>query len=129
MSIPVDVRRRGGAFLGYPIGDFHTRHDRIVAYMEELARLSDRAAYQVIGYTYEHRPMPVLTVTTPENHARLEGIREEHLASLDPENPVSVDGDRPAIVHLGYGVHGYETSPAEASSEGNGANHSRTTAW
>ncbi len=103
------------AFLGYPIGDFHTRHDRIVAYMEELARLSDRAAYQVIGYTYEHRPMPVLTVTTPENHARLEEIRKDHLASLDPENPPSVDGDRPAIVHLGYGVHGNETSSPEAA--------------
>ena len=102
-------------FLGYPIGDFHTRHDRIVSYMEELARLSDRATFQIIGYTYERRPMPVLTVTAPENHARLEEIRQEHLASLDPESPASVDGDRPAIVHLGYGVHGNETSSAEAA--------------
>ena len=102
-------------FLGYPIGDFHTRHDRIVSYMQELARLSDRATFQIIGYTYEHRPMPVLTVTSPENHGRLEQIRQEHLASLDPANPASVDEDRPAIVHLGYGVHGNETSSAEAA--------------
>ncbi|NNM33750.1 MAG: zinc carboxypeptidase [Gemmatimonadetes bacterium] len=102
-------------FLGYPIGDFHTRHDRIVAYMEELARLSDRATFQIIGYTYEHRPMPVLTVTAPENHARLEEIRQNHLASLDPQNPPTVDATRPAIVHLGYGVHGNETSSAEAA--------------
>ena len=72
-------------FLGYPIGTFHTRQDRIVAYMQELARLSDRATYQSIGMTFEHRDMPVLTVTSPANHARLEEIRQAHLASLDPE--------------------------------------------
>ena len=31
------------AFLGYPIGEQHTRHDQIVAYLTELAALSDRA--------------------------------------------------------------------------------------
>ena len=102
-------------FLGYSIGSFHTRHDRIVSYMQELARLSDRATYQSIGMTYEHRPMPVLTVTSPENHTRLEAIRQEHLASMDPNAPPSANATRPAIVHLGYGVHGNETSSAEAA--------------
>jgi hypothetical protein len=100
-------------FLGYPIGSMHTRHDRIVAYLQELARLSDRASYQVIGTTYEHRPMPVLTVTTRTNLARLEEIRREHLASLDPNAPPS--SALPVIVHLGYGVHGNEASSAEAA--------------
>ncbi len=100
-------------FLGYPIGSFHTRHDRIVSYMQELANLSDRATYQEIGITNEHRVMPVLTVTTAANHARLESIRQEHLASLEPgaTPPTNV----PAIVHLGYGVHGNEPSSAEAA--------------
>src|SRR3990170_1167545 len=68
-------------FLGYEIGTHHTRHDRIVAYMQELARVSERASYQEIGRTYELRPMPVLTVTAPANHARLEEIRRQHLMS------------------------------------------------
>ena len=50
-------------FLGYEIGSFHTRHDRIVSYMQTLAALSDRASYRSIGMTYEHRPMPVLSVS------------------------------------------------------------------
>ncbi len=100
-------------FLGYPIGTFATRHDRIVAYMQELARLSDRATYQSIGMTFEHRPMPVLTVTSPANHARLETIRQEHLASLDPGAPEG--GDIPAIAHLGYNIHGNENSAGESS--------------
>ena len=38
-------------FLGYEIGDFHTRHDRMVSYMEKLAEVSDKAHFQTIGYT------------------------------------------------------------------------------
>jgi len=103
------------AFLGYPIGSYHTRHDRIVAYMQELARRSERAAYQEIGMTFEHRPMPVLTVTSPENHARLEEIRLRHLAATGMDGEPGPEEGLPLIVHLGYGVHGNETSSAEAA--------------
>ncbi|MDX1493813.1 MAG: M14 family zinc carboxypeptidase [Longimicrobiales bacterium] len=102
-------------FLRYPIGSYHTRHDRIVAYMQELARLSDRASYQEIGMTFEHRPMPVLTVTSPDNHARLEEIRTQHLAASRGEIDAAAANRIPLIVHLGYGVHGNETSSAEAA--------------
>lgn len=102
-------------FLGYAIGTHHTRHDRIVAYMQELARLSDRATYQEIGRTYELRPMPVLTVTAPENHARLEEIRRQHMMSTEPGTTPASAAERKVIVHLGYGVHGNETSSAEAA--------------
>ena len=101
------------AFLGYPIGTHHTRHDMIVAYFRELARLSDRATVQEIGRTVEHRVMPVLTVTSPANHARLEEIRTAHLAAL--RAGAGPDPDRPVIVHLGYGVHGNETSSSEVA--------------
>ena len=102
-------------FLGYPIGSYHTRHDRIVAYMQELARRSDRATYQEIGRTFEHRAMPVLTVTAPENHARLEEIRSRHLAASRGEIDEATASSLPLIVHLGYGVHGNETSSSEAA--------------
>jgi hypothetical protein len=101
-------------FLGYEIGSHHTRHDRIVAYFQELARVSDRATYQEIGTTHGHRVMPVLTVTTPGNHARLEEIRQQHLAAALPGGGTASD-DRPIVVHLGYGVHGNETSSSEAA--------------
>ena len=102
-------------FLGYAIGTHHTRHDRIVAYMEELARLSDRASYQSIGRSIEHRDLPVLTVTSPGNHTRLEDIRETHLQAADPAEEAIPPADRPIVVHLGYGVHGNETSSAEVA--------------
>jgi hypothetical protein len=106
------------AFVGYEIGHVHTRHDRIVAYLQELARLSDRVTYQEIGVTPGARVMPVITVTSPGNHARLEEIRRAHLAAIDPSVPPPEAGtaaDRPLIVHLGYGVHGNETSSSETA--------------
>ena len=102
-------------FLGYDIGSHHTRHDLIVAYMKELASVSDRAEYQEIGRTYGHRVMPVLTVTAPANHARLEEIRLQHVRAADPAESAVPALDRPVIVHLGYGVHGNETSSSEAA--------------
>ena len=102
-------------FLGYPIGSHYTRHDRIVAYFAELARLSDKATFEVIGKTYEERPQVVLTITSPENHARLEAIRQEHLTLVDPDAPELNYAELPVIVHLGYSVHGAETSSGEAA--------------
>ncbi len=106
------------AFLGYEIGALHTRHDRIVAYMQELARLSDRVTYQEIGVTHGMRVLPVITVTSPANHARLDEIRRVHLAAADPSTPegeLPPVSDRPVVVHLGYGVHGNETSSSEVA--------------
>lgn len=102
-------------FLGYPIGEWHTRHDKIVAYMEKLAELSDRATVQYIGYTYERRAQVVLTVTSPQNQSNLESIRTEHLKLTDPAQPMPDISNLPAIIHLGYNVHGNEPSSAEAA--------------
>src|SRR5690606_8491250 len=92
----------------------HTRHDQIVNYMRELARVSDRVTYQEIGRTYGERLMPVITITAPSNHARLEEIRQAHLRVADLSQPTP-SADRPVIVHLGYGVHGNEASSSEAA--------------
>ncbi len=102
-------------FLGYPIGTLHTRHDAIVAYMNKLAEVSDRATIQVIGETYEHRKQVVLTVTSPENHDNLEQIRQEHIRAITP--PLSTEdlSDQKSIVLLGYNVHGNEPSGGEAA--------------
>jgi len=102
-------------FFGYGIGSHYTRHDRIVDYFKELDRLSDKASFQIIGKTYEERPQIILTITSPENQSNLEAIRQEHVRLTDPKVP---DGDykkQPVVVHLGYSVHGNETSSAEAA--------------
>ena len=42
-------------FLGYTIGSQHTRHDKIVEYIKELSKVSDRVSFKVIGETYQWR--------------------------------------------------------------------------
>ncbi|MFH5885399.1 M14 family zinc carboxypeptidase [Halalkalibaculum sp. DA3122] len=102
-------------FFGYDIGSHYTRHDRIVDYFEKLAEVSDKASFQVIGETYEHRPQVVLTVTSAENHANLEQIRKKHATVLDPSVPALDPDTDPAVVALDYSVHGDETSSGEAA--------------
>jgi len=102
-------------FLGYDIGTHYTRHDRIVAYLKELARISDKASFQVIGETYEKRLQVVLTVTSSKNHSNIENIRKEHLTLLDPKVPALDPEEGKSIVALNYSVHGDETSSGEAA--------------
>lgn len=102
-------------FLGYSVGDFHTRIDRMVAYMEELAEVSNKANFEIIGYTNERRPQIVLTITTPKNYENLESIREEHLKIAQPDARVGNMEEQPVIILLGYNVHGNEPSSTEAA--------------
>lgn len=102
-------------FLGYEVGEWHTRYARIVNYMEKLAELSPRAQIQTIGYTHERRPQIILTISSEENLADLEQIRQEHLANADPEQTQGDVSSMPVIVHLGYNVHGNEPSSSEVS--------------
>lgn len=101
-------------FLGYPIGSYFTRYEQVVAYLRELARVSDRVHIQTIGKTYEQREQVIVTVTSPTNYGKLEQIRQEHLNQIDPAKAV-LNTSAPIIIHLGYGVHGNETSSTETS--------------
>lgn len=102
-------------FLGYDIGDHHTRHDLIVAYLTKLAEVSDRASVYEYGKTHEGRKLVILTVTSPENMGRLDQIKQDHLAFVDPsKSPTNYD-QVPIFVNLGYNVHGNEPSSSEAA--------------
>lgn len=102
-------------FLGYPIGDWHTRHDRMVSYFEKLAELSEIADIQTIGYSNEHRPQVVLTITSKENHENLEAIRTQHLTLAEGTMPRGGIDNMPVVVLLGFNVHGNEPSGMEAA--------------
>lgn len=101
-------------FLGYPIGSYFTRHEQVLAYFRELAKVSSRVHVTSIGKTYEQREQIIVTITSPSNYGRLEEIRQEHLNQADPSKP-ALSSNAPVIIDLGYGVHGNETSSTEAS--------------
>ena len=102
-------------FLGYPIGNWHTRYDLIIKYFEKLDAVSDLAQLQTIGYTHEHRPKVILTIASAAHLTNLEQVRQKQLQLADPSQPLPDIKNMPSIIHQGYGVHGNEPSSAEAA--------------
>ncbi|RDY61007.1 M14 family zinc carboxypeptidase [Flagellimonas nanhaiensis] len=102
-------------FLGYPIGERHTRHDLIVAYLTKLAEVSDRASIYEYGRTHEDRKLVILTISSPTNMSNLEGLKQQHLKFTDPsQTPTNYD-EVPIFINLAYNVHGNEPSSSEAA--------------
>ena len=102
-------------FLGYPIGEYHTRHDLVVAYMEKLAELSDKATLMVYGKTNENRKLIMLTITSLENHKNFDAIKKKHLQVVDINSNITDFSNLPIFINLAYGVHGNEPSSTEAA--------------
>jgi hypothetical protein len=99
-------------FTGYEVGERPVRYGDMVSYLRELAARSDRISVETIGYSHERRPILTLTVTSADNHANLETIRETHLDRL--EGRAAPDA-APMVLWINFGVHGAETSGMEAA--------------
>jgi len=103
------------AFLGYPIGAYNTRHDKVVAYFKTLASLSDKTTLTVYGETHEHRELVILNISNAGNIKNLEAIRQEHLKLIDVNKPLGAVANLPIFINLAYNVHGNEASSTEAA--------------
>jgi hypothetical protein len=94
--------------LGFEPGQWHPRHDQIVTYLTRLAEASDRVHLEIIGQTHGQRPLLLLTFAAPEHLAGLDDLRADRRRA-------SRAGDGPAVIWLGYSVHGNEASGASAA--------------
>ncbi len=102
--------------LGMEIGEWHVRHDQLVRYLRAVAEASDRVSIEQFARSHERREMVVLTITSPQNHGRLEQIREQHLALVDTSRAADLDLEQmPVVLYQGYSVHGNEPSGANAA--------------
>ncbi|HMB91667.1 MAG TPA: M14 metallopeptidase family protein, partial [Rhodothermales bacterium] len=104
-------------FLGYEPGTQFTIYADVIAYIKALAEASDRVTLHEYGHTHEGRKLHYLVITTPENHGRIEDIRQNNLRFAHDQD-VDVDGliaQQPVITWLSYNVHGNEPSSTEAA--------------
>ncbi|EKE81487.1 M14 family metallopeptidase [Idiomarina xiamenensis] len=100
--------------LGYQVGEWHVRHDQLVRYMEILAEQSDRITLEVTGRTHEQRPLLLLTVTSANNHANIDDVRQRHLAVSDATKNADTN-KAPLVYYMGYSIHGDESSGSNAA--------------
>ncbi len=108
------------AFLGYPLGSRFTHYSRIVDYLRALAAASPRVSLTQYGESVEGRPLMLVTITSADNSGRLEEIRRRHQRFAAPAAMTQAELDalvftQPGFIWLAYGVHGNESSSAEAA--------------
>ncbi|WP_394129209.1 M14 family metallopeptidase [Shewanella maritima] len=97
-------------YLGYPLGEWHLRHDQINHYLQQLAEQSDRVSLDSAGKSYQQRDQLTAVITSNNNQKNLTRI----LASrADAKTGRQQTG--PLIIWLAYSIHGDEASGAHAA--------------
>lgn len=99
--------------LGSPVGEWHVRHDQLVQYMQILAERSDRVSIVETGRTHENRPLLLLTITSPQNQAKITDIQQRHVDAVTSGK--KADPTNPLVIYMGYSVHGDEASGSNAA--------------
>lgn len=101
--------------IGHGIGAQPVRHDLMVDYIRKLGNASSRMQVETIGYSHERRPILFITVSSPENLARIDEIKANHILRTDPARSNEASDDLPVVTWLNYGVHGAEASGMDAA--------------
>ncbi len=127
-KVPFDFYERGpyrpdvprpATLLGYEPGEFHTTYANYERFLRELTPKTDRLRMFTLGQTPEHRPLYLLAVSSPENLARLDEIKNDVARLADPRtcndaDAAAIAARSPMIVWLSYSIHGDESSAFEA---------------
>lgn len=102
--------------IGHEIGTRHTRPSQVVRYFEAVADSSDRVILRSHGRTYEGRRLIHAVVTSPDQQGELKSIRTANRRMTTNPGAVQEEDleDMPAVVLMGYSIHGDEASGTEA---------------
>ncbi|MEO0650322.1 MAG: M14 family zinc carboxypeptidase [Planctomycetota bacterium] len=105
------------AFLGAPAGSRLAHGTQIRAAFKAWAEMSPRMELFDHGVTHEGRPLYHAVIGSEENIARLDDLLADQQTFADPrlDGAAELIESRPAFAWLGYGIHGDETSAADAA--------------
>ena len=102
-------------FFGFNVGFRHLNHAQVAGYVKKLAEVSDRITVQQMAETHGGRPCLLATITSDANRNRLNKIQASH-RKLTKRNANQVEIENlPAVINMGYGVHGDESSATNCS--------------
>ena len=92
-----------------------TYYHQVESYFKQLTEKSTLIKHQKYGVTPEQRDLNVFFISTPENLANLEQIRNNNLAAIGlSKNGNQMIGDK-LIVWLSFNVHGNEFAGTESA--------------
>jgi hypothetical protein len=103
------------AFLPHEHGQHFTPHHIVTAYFRQAADNSPAVNLSTYGMTNESRPLLLAFVSSPDNLAKLDAIRQNNLRRaglLEGKPDPALDR---AIVWLSFGVHGNEAAATESA--------------
>jgi hypothetical protein len=95
--------------------------DELTAYFERLAQTSPRVTIDTLGFATAGSPFVMLTITSPENHARLEELRRIQDRLADPrlveseEELARLFDEGRTIVLITQGIHANEVGASQMS--------------
>jgi len=101
--------------IGHEVGEWHVTHDKLMFYMQTLAKASNRITIETRGETFEGRPILLLTVTSAKNHQNIDQIRKNHIALTESGSGNMNTAEMPIVVYQGFSIHGNEPSGSNAS--------------
>jgi len=108
------------SILGFPVGQRPARHSQIQACLKAWAAATSRARLFEHGRTYEGRALYHMVISSEANIRRLDAIKADVGKLADARAVSAGEGDRlaanlPAVIWLGYTIHGDETSGSDAA--------------
>ena len=109
------------AVLGHEPGERIVSPDEALRYLEALQSSAPKRMRIVeYGRTWENRPLVYVVVASEQNLARLDAIKQGMASLADPRRTDAAAADAlvrdlPAVVWLGYGIHGDEISSTDAA--------------
>lgn len=109
--------------FGFEIGSDRQLADwpALTSYFERLAETSPRVVVDTLGLTTVGHPFVMLTITSPENHARLDELRAIQAKLADPRTisgPAERErllADGKAVVLITQGIHATEVGASQMS--------------
>lgn len=108
------------AVLGHDHGDEISTPDEVLEYFEALAEASpERMSIVPYAQSWEGRDLVYAIIASPDTMARLQAIKSD-LAALgsglsNASERSALVARTPAVVWLGYGIHGNEISGSDAA--------------
>jgi hypothetical protein len=112
------------AHFGFNLGDDYclANYEQYAAYLNKLAKESDRLKVVNMGETAEKRPQLMAVVTSPANHkklARLQDVSRKMALAEDvtPEEAAKLAAEGKAVVWIDGGLHASEVLCAQAMAE------------